>query len=126
MAPNECIICLQKKTAKSGSGYENIVTCTTTASAKQLQKFGNECENPQIYAQFAPCVTTSDLIAKEFRYHRSCYKDLTRPNKDVVNKPDNEKRKECFNNLKTYIDKILSHGKLIRLTDLSTIFSKFQ
>ena len=67
LVPNECIICRHKKTSKSGSGYEKLVTCTTTASAGLLQLFGQSSSDPRVIAQFSTVTATSALIAREFK-----------------------------------------------------------
>ena len=72
LAPEQCIIYRPNKTSKSGSGYEKLVTCITTASTGLLQLFEQSSSDSHVIAQFSTVTATSENIAREFKYHRSC------------------------------------------------------
>ncbi len=67
-----------KKTAKSGSGYEQLEKCVTEVGATALQEaaiFRND--KPQLLADVAG-VDWKVINAKELHYHRACYRVYTK------------------------------------------------
>jgi len=88
--------------------------------------------------QLAGC-SENDVIAKEFQYHRSCYRDISRLNntkvveKDIDEDEEEEEeldeqlRKECFDELKEYVQfNVIEKGQFIRMATLAQHYSKIQ
>lgn len=68
LAKKECVFCKRQRTATKGSGYENLVKCVTNAAAETILTFGMNCDVVELVG-----LNHSNVIAKEFHYHRSCY-----------------------------------------------------
>ena len=73
LAPAECVLCKKSKTKSSGSGYEVLVKCTTIASAETLLQVASNLNNDLLEVQFTG-KSFSEIIAREYYYHRSCNK----------------------------------------------------
>ena len=91
-----------KKTAKSGSGYEQLEKCVTEVGATALQEaaiFRND--KPQLLADVAG-VDWKVINAKELHYHRTCYRVYTkiRP----VEKEKDQEIETVFSGLIKYIE----------------------
>ena len=93
----ECIFCRARKTAASSSGYEDLVKCLTNPGPSSLITFSEEGLNKYIQAQLTG-LGVKEIKAKEFYYHRSCQKDITRVYGNI-DKEEVNSRKECFNKL---------------------------
>ena len=69
---------------KGGSGYETYKQCETTNETKTLIAHAHsgtdECVSVELQD---PAI--ADILAKEFMYHRSCYRNLCHIEKPVVN-----------------------------------------
>ena len=85
MADHECCICGTKKTARSG--YEPLKKCVTENGAETLmQQAEKDDEYPSLRAEVAG-VDWQTIIAREYYYHKSCYKKLAKkrvPKRTVV------------------------------------------
>ena len=76
LAPNICIICRTKRCNKKGkTDYEALTTYQLDDMASVLQNFVSSCE--AVTHEFAG-LSISPITAKEFKYHRTCYRDLIR------------------------------------------------
>ena len=75
LAPTFCIVCQRNKTASNRSGYEDVVKCVTSATAEALLEFSEKSDDHFVKAQFSG-LSASDVICKEFHYHRSCQRNL--------------------------------------------------
>ena len=62
---------------KGKTGYEALTTCETDDTASVLQNFASSCE---AVTHEVAGLSISQITAKEFKYHRTCYRDLTRSN----------------------------------------------
>ena len=84
LADYDCCICTKRKTAPSGSGYEQLEKCVTENGARTLQQAGLHDEYPFLQSEVGAGVDWQTIIAQEYYYHRFCHKK-------VVRKPDAKK-----------------------------------
>ena len=131
LARQECVICQSQKTAANGTGYEYLIKCTTVSSTNILKMYADNLIDCYSKTQLS-MYSVKEIIAKEFQYHRSCYRNITRPTK---NKTDNESEKEndnklreqCFEELKLFVKKhIIEDGQFIRISTLSSHYRDIQ
>ena len=121
LAMKECILCRERKIALEGSGYEPLTICVTTECATAIIAYANKSGDDYVKTQLMNC-SPDIVIAKEFQYHRSCYKDITRAKKKLS--VEYESRKECFNSLQNFVAKeIIEQGKILRM---STIVDRYK
>ena len=76
-------------------------------------KSSNECDDKYFTVQVEQ-LSISDVLAKEFKYRRSCYRTITCPSltKDPNKCLERYLGETCFPRLWKYIDeKILTNGK---------------
>ena len=116
------------KTKPGGSGYEKFTVCDLKSVATTLIEYSNECDDEYFTVQVGQ-LSISGVLAKEFKYHRSCYRTITRlsltkdPNKCL----ERDLRETCFSELKEYIDEeILINGKFVRIFYLSDYYGQLQ
>ena len=123
LASKKCVICQCQKTSEGGSGYEPIIKCITTSSAEVLNCFGKKLNNPYIQTQLAN-IFASEIIAKEFYFHRTCYKNTSRLRKPSAKSSEEEQiRDECLNELNNYVnDLIMKNGQVLRISQLTHFF----
>ena len=130
LAPEQCIICLIRcKTADSGSGYEELLVCKTAVCAERLYQHCINSNNNHVEAQVVACNSYMDLIAREFRYHRSCYKKLCWPSKEnsVEEQPQKVKWQDCIDKLKEYVNElVIRNGQIIRVSDIAKRYVRLQ
>ena len=66
-----------------------------------------------------------DVIAKEFHFHRTCYRQISKSS-DPCNS-DSETRKKCFDDLVSYIeDIVINEGEVVRISCISKIYENIQ
>ena len=123
LADQECCICMMKKTALSGSGYERLDKCVTENSARTLQRAAASerfpCIPPEI--SFADCET---IIAKEYLYHRSCYRKIIIRKKDQANQSENIADVAFRKLLKDVEEKVINNCEVLRMPDISQLYSE--
>ena len=96
LARDESMICRKKKTKKGGSGYELLQQCVTESGAQTLLNYADKNDDKYFKVKLAS-LSISDVIAKEFKYHRTCYQSLTRAaaaSLSATMDENNEKQKE--------------------------------
>ena len=75
-------------------------------------------------------LTIADIIAKEFMYHRTSYRNICRVEKLVVNPAEiQEKRlsEECCNDLRTIVQiRVIENGDFMRLGSVADNYRKLQ
>lgn len=130
LAKNECIICQRNKTAHTGTGYEELIKCVTIEAAVTLIDYARNSDDQYVKTQLMNS-GQDVVIAKEFKFHRTCYRDITRA-KDR-NESSNEKREDrqnrekCFQLLKDYVSaEILTKGRILRITAIAEQYAKIQ
>ena len=123
LAPQTCIICQKNKGHLKSSGFEDSIKCITTSSAQTLIEIctsGNEYQQAQISG-----LSALDVITKEFHFHRTCYRQISKPS-DPCNS-DSETRKRCFDDLVSYIeDTVINKGEVVRISCISKIYENIQ
>ena len=75
LARDEYVICTKKK-KKSRSGYEPPQQCVTESGAQTLLNYAEKSDDELVKVELA-CLSISDVIAKKFKYHKTCYQSLT-------------------------------------------------
>jgi hypothetical protein len=78
-------------------------------------------------------VSLTETIAKEFKYHRSCYRIINREtdretNREEIDKGiENEHREKCFEEFKVLIvERVIQDGEFIRVSALAESYRKIQ
>ena len=105
------------------------MTCVTETAACALLEFAKFC--PDVEAEFAG-LTSSQIIAKEFKYHRTCYRSLSSKVYSSTSKSKNEitedeLRESCFDDLIEYIkDSIIGEGNVVKMSVLTEIYRTLQ
>ena len=129
LAPNICIICRTKRCNKKvKTGYEALTTCETDDTASVLQSFSMSCE--AVTHEFAG-LSISQITAKEFKYHRSCYRDLTRtksvPTRSQQEIEEDDIRESCFAEITEYVkDYSIDRGNVLKMSTLTQIYHNLQ
>ena len=73
-----------------GGGYEPITKCTTRQAAETLQRCALATNsNPNLRAYMSG-LNWDSIVPQEIHYHRSCYRDFTRPKVEASKPPENE------------------------------------
>ena len=68
-----------------------------------------------------------DVICKEFHYHRSCQRNLSRKIKTTTVNDDVAKRNQCFEDITNYVhEAIIMEGNVIRMDDLTKMYETIQ
>lgn len=126
LARKECVICQSNKTCRGGSGYEQIVKTVTTTTAETLLIFADNTTNEYAKTELGG-KTPDELILKEFYFHRTCYRNISRPVKSTIRNQEDDYRDECFEIVKEYVNlHIITHGEIGRTKQLSTYYTKLQ
>ena len=121
-------MCRKSKTKSGDSGYEKLTIWDLEFVAPTLIKYSNECDDEYFNVQVGQ-LSISDVLAKEFKYHRSCYRTITRPSltKDPNKCLGRDLWEKCFSELKEYIDeKILMNVEFVRMFYLSDYYGELQ
>ena len=129
LARQECGICMKRKTKKGGSGYETYEQCETIKGAETLITHVYSGTDEYVSVELQD-LTIADILAEEFMYHQSCYRNICRIEKQVVNPEEiqgKRVREKCFNDLKTIVQmKVIKNGELMRLGSVSDNYRKPQ
>ena len=71
-------------------------------------------------------LSVSEIIAKEFYFHRTCYRHISRPDKNTDSE-EFQKREECFSDLKIHIkNMIFERRTFTTVNQLSSYYEKLQ
>ena len=129
-ARNECLLCPKSKTNKNSSRYESLRTCITrlSASAECLLDYGNKNIDEFVSLELAG-LSVNKIIAEEFEYHPTCYKNVQRNNTQSHDRKDRTRnlREKCFEDVKYIIqNQVIENGGNIKLSALSEMYKKYQ
>ena len=129
LTPRICIICRTKRCNKKGkTSYEALTTCQTDDTASDFQNFASSCE--AVTHELAG-LSISQITAKEFKYHRTCYRDLTR-SKSASTQSEQEIeegniRESCFAEIAEYVkDYVISEGNVLKMSTLAETYHNLQ
>ena len=129
LAPRICIICRTKRCNKKGkTSYEALTTCQTDDTASDFQNFASSCE--AVTHELAG-LSISQITAKEFKYHRTCYRDLTR-SKSASTRSEQEIeedniRESCFAEIAEYVkDYVISEGNVLKMSTVAETYHNLQ
>ena len=128
LARDECLLCRKNKTNKNGSGYESLRTCITGASAECLLDHGKKNIDEYVSLKFAG-LSVNEIIAKEFKYHPTCYKNVQRNNTQSHDSKDGTQnlQEKCFEDVKSIIqNQVIENGGNIKLSALSEMYKEYQ
>ena len=92
-----------------------------------MSSFAEGASDEYVQAQLAG-LTTYEIKAKEFYYHRSCQRDIYRiHNKDTNTSAEHNIREECFANLLKHVrSSMIERGQFSTITKLSSYYEKLQ
>ena len=119
LAPNICLVYRTKGCNKKGkTGYEALTTVETDDTASVLQNFASSYE--AVTHEFAG-LSISQITAKKFKYHGTCYRDLTRsksaPTRSEQEIEENNIRESCFAEIAEYVkDYVISEGNVLKMS----------
>ena len=66
-----------------------------------------------------------DVIAKEFHFHRTCYRQISKSSEPCNS--DSETGKKYFGDLVSYIeDIVINEGEVVRISCISKIYENIQ
>ena len=104
LAGDECLLCRKSKTNKNSSGYESLGTCITGACAECLLDYGNKNIDGYVSLKLAS-LFLNEIIAKEFKYHPTYYKNVQRNSTHSHDSKDTMRnlREKCFEDVKSII-----------------------
>ena len=129
LTPRICIICRTKRCNKKGkTSYEALTTCQTDDTASDFQNFASSCG--AVTHELAG-LSISQITAKEFKYHRTCYRDLTR-SKSASTRSEQEIeedniRESCFAEIAEYVkDYVISEGNVLKMSTLAETYHNLQ
>ena len=110
LQPNVCTVCQARTTVASSSRIDDLVKSSTNPGSSSLISFSKGYLKEYIQAQLTG-LTSKEFKAKEFYYHRSYQKDITREHSNI-DKEEANSRKECF-------DKLAQHKAKCSLCEIS-------
>ncbi len=84
--PKECNFCSKYKIMKKNKIHFPATVCTVKA-VQTIKEAAESKEDQSLFFE----IKDADLIAREFKYHESCYKEFTRKNKSSVKPVENER-----------------------------------
>ena len=77
--PSRCIFCDKASKYKKGSKTQEKMICYAELRVvERIRQIATVKHNSKILS-----ITSDDLVAKEAKYHSSCYEDYTRPEKQL-------------------------------------------
>ena len=122
---NDCIFCRKDKYIRASSSREPLVKATQLRVEKTLrEKALAKCDDKIL------ATTTRDIVAAKAHYHRSCYRDYTRPEKirssssSDQEKDDAEER--AISDLFTYIrSEVIEKQSITTMTELTKKLEMF-
>ncbi len=116
--PKECNFCGKYKIMRKKKNYFPITVCTEKA-VQTIKDAAESKEDQSLYFE----IKDADLIAREFKYYESCYKDYTRKQKHSLKSVRNERSFGDFDQVKKCIEeKILSQNQAISMRILHDLF----
>ena len=129
LAPAEYVLCKKSKTRSSRSRYEVLVKCTMIASTETLLQVASNLNNDLLEVEFTG-KSFSEIKAREYYYHRSCYKkkanNLSKA-QSSNNSLEMQIRNECFNELNDFVEKhIINNGQFLRMSEISNYYQQIQ
>lgn len=110
-----------------------MTTCITETSAVKLIEFAKTC--PEVEVEFVG-LSSLDVIAKEFKFHRTCYRSITveaassttsRKDKDQSLDKEEKIRADCYQNVVDYVqDFVINEGNVVKMSALTTLYENLQ
>ena len=105
-----------------------MTTVETDDTASVLQNFASSCE--AVTHEFAG-LSISQITAKKFKYHGTCYRDLTRsksaPTRSEQEIEENNIRESCFAEIAEYVkDYVISEGNVLKMSTVAETYHNLQ
>ena len=124
MAEHECCICKKKKTAKTGSGYEELYKCVTENGARSLKQASVSNDFPFLHTEFAG-TDWQTILTKEYFYHRSCYRSIVkkRDSNDTFSSDADKILQELIAIIE---ERVINSCEVLRMSDISTLYSEIR
>ena len=103
--------------------------CITESSANTLLTYADESGDEYLNVQLAG-LSESKIIAMEYKYHRSCYRNITRETTTGENAEASRERalrEKCFEKLKNFVEQeVIQNGEFLRLTNIAEYYGHLQ
>ena len=102
--------------------------CQTDAAATSLANYSGSCTDDYVKAQLAG-LTSADIIAQEFYYHRSCQRTINHMDKNTDDQREQKQhvREQCFNELLEFVRKsLIEERKFTTVAELSLKYKDLQ
>ena len=105
-------------------GHEPLIKCVTKNCAKTLQQEGRYDDYPSLRAEVAG-VEWQTIVAREYYYHKSCYKKLAKKQAKrtlALDNADADKadKDQFFSEVIRYItEKVIDGCEVVRVSDIS-------
>ena len=116
--PKECNFCSKYRIMKKNKIHFPITVCTEKA-VQTIKEAAGSKEDQSLFFK----IKDADLIAREFKYHESCYKEYTRKTKSSVKPAENERSLGDFDRVTECVEeKILSPNQAISMHILHDLF----
>ena len=84
-----------------------------------MSEYASSCGNENARAQILAFPNYADLMAREFKYHRSCYQDICRPKKLHKTNP----AENSISKLKQYV--VIKNGHIVKVKDIADRYKSF-
>ena len=123
----ECVLCRKKKKS-DGSRYETYVKCESRDSAETLMTYASSGKDECVSVELQD-LTISEILAKEYMYHKSCYINISREKKFPSPEEAEEckLRDKCMDELRNFGElNVINQGKFMRLTFAANEYKKIQ
>ena len=103
--PNVCIFCRKQSKYTGSNTRETLRCCSEMRVDERIRNIATSRHDSHILS-----ITADELVAKEAKYHPSCYKSYTRPDKQLVK----------IDTLKAVVKELLENteGNIVRLTEV--------
>ena len=101
---------------------ESLVKNSTNDGSEFLLSYASSFENDYLSVQLHG-LSVVQVLAKEFYFHRTCCRDLSRKWKEEVD----ETSQKCLGNLKDFIQKhIMDQAGVMKVSKLTAIYEGYQ
>ena len=112
--PSKCMFCDKASKYKKGSKTrEKMICCAELRVDERIQQIVTVKHDSKILS-----ITSDELVAKEAKYHSSCYKSYTRPEKQLAGNNDPIKADILKTVAKELLEK--SNDKIVYLSEVKT------
>ena len=117
ISPQKCIFCNKDKYLKKSKRRESLSSRMQIRADKKIRDIAMEQKGSSILA-----ITSDELIAKEARYHFTCYREYTRPSTNTTFSKETESKAE-FAKVIDYLVNLYEKSDVVRLSLLQDMLT---